>query len=215
MTKKIKIVPAILVKNKAGFQKQFSKVKNYFSYIQIDIMDGVLVKEKNAISPQVVKSITRGYKLEVHLMVKDVASYIKSWRKLRNVSKIIWHYEAEKDTEAILCLNRYLRRQKIQTGLAINPNTSLAKIKNIIPYFHTIQIMGIQPGAQGRKFKPSVLTKIKAIHKKYPRIHISVDGGVNDKNFAAIKKAGANTIAIGSYLQRSKDIKQALKKLNN
>jgi ribulose-phosphate 3-epimerase len=213
MSKLVKIVPAILVNNKAGFKKQFDRVKKDFKYIQVDIMDGILVKEKNAINPQTIKPMLRGYKIEIHLMVKDVTKYIEQWRKLKNVKKIVWHYEAEKDSEAILCLNKYLRSQKIQTGLAINPNTSLAKIKNIIPKFHTIQIMGIKPGAQGRTFQPKVLKKIKSLRKKYPKINIAVDGGVDNQNFSAIKKAGANIIAIGSYLQKSKDIKQALKKL--
>ncbi|MBT6691049.1 hypothetical protein HOB10_01805 [Candidatus Parcubacteria bacterium] len=213
MPKTTKIVPAILVNNKAGFKRQFDKVKPYFKYIQIDIMDGILVKEKNSINPQIVKTMLRGYKIEVHLMVKDVSKYIEQWHKLKNVKKIIWHYEAEKDKDAILCLNKYLRSKKIQTGLAVNPNTSLAKIKDLIPKFNTIQIMGIKPGAQGRKFQPKVLKKIKSLRQKYPKLNIAVDGGVSEQNFAAIKKAGANIIAIGSYLQKSKDTKQALKKL--
>ena len=97
--------------------------------------------------------------------------------------------------------------------MAVNPNTSLAKIKDLIPKFNTIQIMGIKPGAQGRKFQPKVLKKIKSLRQKYPKLNIAVDGGVSEQNFAAIKKAGANIIAIGSYLQKSKDTKQALKKL--
>ena len=213
MPKNVRIVPAILVKNKTGFEKQFAKIRKDFKYIQIDIMDGILVKEKNTVTPQTTKTMLRGYKLEIHLMVKDVAKYIEQWRKLKNVKKIIWHYEAEKDAEAIICLNQYLKSKKIQTGLAINPDTSLAKIKDLIPKFNTIQIMGIKPGAQGRKFQAKTLKKIKSLRKKYPKINIAVDGGVNDKNFKAIKKAGANIIAIGSYLQQSKNIKQAIKNL--
>ncbi|MCD4760772.1 hypothetical protein K8R42_02650 [bacterium] len=213
MPKTTKIVPAILVKNKVGFKKQFTKVKKYFKYIQIDIMDGVLVKEKNDIRPDTIKNFIRGYKIEVHLMVKGPSKYITRWIKLTNVQKIIWHYEAEKSINSIICLNKYVKANGVKTGLAINPNTSLAKIKNIIKNFDTIQIMAIKPGAQGRKFQPKVLKKIKALRKKYKNLNISVDGGVNDKNFKAIKKAGANIICIGSYLQKSKNIKEALKKL--
>ncbi|RJQ33483.1 hypothetical protein C4566_03595 [Candidatus Parcubacteria bacterium] len=210
---KTKIVPAILVKNKAEFQKQFAKIKKDFTYIQVDIMDGVFVKEKNDIRPDTIKSIIRGYKLEIHLMVDAPSKYAVRWAGLSNVKKIIWHYEANVDHERIMALNKFLKNKKIQTGLAIKPNTSLAKIKNLIPEFHTIQIMAIKPGGQGRKFQPSVLPKIKALRSKYKDLNIAVDGGVNDRNFLAIKKAGANIIAVGSYLQNANNLKSALAKL--
>ena len=73
--------------------------------------------------------------------------------------------------------------------------------------------MGVTPGKQGQKFQSKILTKIKALHKKYPRLNIAVDGGVSDKNIKQIKKAGANLIAVGSYLQKSNNIKQSIQKL--
>jgi len=84
---------------------------------------------------------------------------------------------------------------------------------SIIKYFDTIQVMGVTPGKQGQKFQPKVLKKIKGLHQKYPKLNIAIDGGVNEKNFSAIKKAGANIIGLGSYLQKSPDPKQSLKKL--
>ena len=213
MPKTVKIIPAILASNKTQFTKQWHQVAKHFSYIQIDIMDGVFVKTKNDISPQSIKNLTRRHKLEIHLMVKDVPKYINKWLELRNIKKIIWHYEADKNINNILDINKYLKTQKIQTALSINPNTSLAKIKNIIPEFHTIQIMGVTPGKQGQKFQSKVLAKIKSLHKKYSKINIAVDGGINDQNIKQIKKAGANLISIGSYLQKSSNIRQNITKL--
>ncbi len=213
MKKTVKIIPAILASNKTQFTKQWSRVAPYFSYLQIDIMDGILVRTKNDINPQSIKYLTRGKKLEIHLMVKDPTKYINKWIKLNNIKKIIWHYEADKNLDNILALNKFLKNKKIQTGLSINPSTSLAKIKTIISNFHTIQIMGVTPGKQGQKFQTKVLSKIKALHSKYPKINIAVDGGVNDKNFKKIKKAGTNLISVGSYLQKSPNIRQAINKL--
>lgn len=210
---RVRIIPAVLAKNKTQFTKQWNKVKKEFKYVQIDIMDGILVKTKNSVTPNSVKNLTRLHKLEIHLMVKDVAKYINQWLKLKNVVKIIWHYEADKDIEAITCLNKYIKSKKVRTGLAINPNTSLSKIKDVIKGFNTIQIMGVTPGKQGQKFQNKVLKKIKALRHRYPKLNISVDGGVNDQNFKSIKKAGANIIASGNYLINSKNIKEAKRKL--
>ena len=62
----IKIIPSILVANKAEFTKVWKKVSPYFSYIQIDIMDGEFVKTKNSITPDSVCLLTRQHKLEIH-----------------------------------------------------------------------------------------------------------------------------------------------------
>lgn len=215
MAKPVRIVPSILVKNQTDFKQQFTKMKKSFKYLQIDIMDGIFVGSKNTLNPAIIKNMTRGYKLEIHLMVKDVAKYVNQWVVLNNVKKIIWHYEAEKNDKANLCLAKWLKKNKIQSGLAINPHTSLGKIKNIIPYFHTIQIMGVTPGQQGQRFQAKVLKKIEALRRKYPKLNIAIDGGVNDRTFPAIKKAGANIICPGSYFQQAKNIKEALKKIAN
>ena len=73
--------------------------------------------------------------------------------------------------------------------------------------------MGVNPGKQGQKFQKKTIGKIKKLRKRFPKLNIEVDGGVNDKNFNTITKAGANLIILGSYLQESSDIKQAIENL--
>lgn len=211
--KKIVIIPAILAKNKKEFLQQWAKIKNAFRQVQLDIGDGIFIRTKTSLNPGMLKNITRGHKLEIHLMVKDAVKYSRSWSKLKNVKKIIWHYEANKNPGLNIYLNRHLKKIGIQSSLALNPNTSLAKVKNVISYFTTIQIMGVKPGQQGQNFQTKTLGKIKALRAKYPRLNIAIDGGLNAKNFPAIKKAGANLMIIGSYLQNSKNLKRDLAKL--
>lgn len=204
----IKIIPAILAKDKKEFKKQWSHIADYFKYIQIDIIDGEFIKNKTNINPYIVKDIIKNKDLEIHLMVDSISKYITTWSKVKNVKKIIWHYEANTDIEQIKKFNKFLKNKNINTGLAINPETKLKNIEEIIKDFHTIQIMGVKPGKMGQKFQNKVLNKIKKLKKEYPKINIEIDGGVNDKNINKIKTAGANLIAIGSYLQKCKDIKK-------
>lgn len=209
----MKIVPAILAKNKKEFLKQWQIVAPFFGYMQIDIMDGSFVKNKNNLKPIDIKKITAQHDLEIHLMVSDIPKYITLWETLANVKKIIWHYEAVADTAAIEGLNDYLKKQKIKTGLCLNPETPISAINKVAKYFDSIQIMGVTPGAQGRAFHTSSISKIKALKKKYPKQKIAIDGGVDKNNFSALKKAGADIIILGHYLQKAKDIKQAIKDL--
>lgn len=210
---RIKIIPSILVKNKAEFIKHWEHISPYFNYAQIDIMDGQFVKSKNSITPDDIKTLTKKHQLEIHLMVKDIKKYIAIWSQLKNVQKIIWPYEADKNIKHIEAINKNLKDKNIKTGLAINPQTALAKIKSLISQFDTIQIMAVAPGRQGQKFQSQVLTKIKNLRQQFPKLNIEVDGAVNDQTFQAIVKAGANIVCPGSYLQNSKNIKASLAKL--
>ncbi|PWB38371.1 MAG: hypothetical protein C3F02_04330 [Parcubacteria group bacterium] len=214
MIKKIKIIPAVLAKNGTDFKKRWQKIAPYFKYVQIDIMDGYLVPIKNNIRPSCVRPLAQNHRLEIHLMVKGVSARILPWLKLKNVRQIIWHYEAESDERSQICLAQYLHQKKVKVGLAINPETPVNKIKKIVKYFDAVQIMGVIPGREKQAFQKSVLTKIKSLRRLYPRLNIIVDGGVNEKTALTIKKAGASALAIGSYLQKSADIPQAIKKLN-
>ncbi len=209
----MKIVPSVLAKNKKSFLQEWRKVAPFFDYAQVDIMDGKFVKNKSNIKPHDIKKITAQHNLEIHLMVKEVAKYIVLWEKLNNVKKIIWHYEALPDPNSIICLNDYLKKKKIKTGLAINPETPLNKVDKVAKYFDTIQIMGVNPGAQGRKFHANSLARIKKLRKKYTKIKIAIDGGMDEKNFQKIKKAGADIVILGHYLQESKNIKKSLNNL--
>ncbi len=209
----MKIIASVLAKNKKGFLKEWHKVSTDFKNIQIDIMDGHFVSTKSTVKPTEVKKLSKRHQLEIHLMVKNVSKYINLWETLPNVKKIIWHYEAIPDHDALLCLNDYLKKQKIKTGLCLNPETPISKINSLAKYFDTIQIMGVKPGDQGRPFHPGVIAKIKKLKNNFPKQKIAIDGGINEKTFSKIKKAGADILVIGSYLQKAPDLKKALKAL--
>lgn len=211
--RRIKIIPSILVKNKTEFVRAWKKLSPYFKHLQIDIMSRDFVGTKSCIYPSTIQNYIRGHNIEIHLMVKDVQKHITRWEQVKNVKKIIWHYEADTNKNNILKINKFLKSKKIKTGLAINPNTPLYKIKDLIKYFDTIQLMAVTPGKQGQKFQPKVLKKIHDLRSKYKNLNIEVDGAVNEKTFPAIKKAGANIVCPGSYFQSSKNIKESLKKL--
>lgn len=213
MNKQIKIIPAVLAHNKSEFVTQWNKVSPFFSYLQIDIGDGQFVKTTTPFKPEHIRQFVKNHELEIHLMVKNVAKYLAEWTKLAQVKKIIWHYEAESDNKAIATLADFLKQQKIQAGLALNLDTPLSVLKNNISKINTVMLMGVYPGKQGQKFEEKVLAKIKNLRRLYPKINIEIDGGVDAESFQQIKNAGANLMVIGSYLQKSKNIKLDLKHL--
>ena len=73
--------------------------------------------------------------------------------------------------------------------------------------------MTVNPGQSGQEFKDKVLTKINALRNIWSDGNIEVDGGINLETAKKAIKAGANLICAGSYIFRSKDIKQAINNL--
>ncbi len=210
----MKIIATILAQDKKEFKKQYSHIAPYFKYIQIDIMDGEFVKNKTKINPYILKDIIKDKNLEIHLMVKALSKYITTWSKVKNVKKIIWHYEANSNKEQIKKFINFLKKKKIKSGLAFNPTTRIKEIEDLIKDFDTIQVMGVKPGKMGQKFQISALEKIKKLRKNYPQLNIALDGGCNNKNIEKIKKTGTNSVALGSYLQKCSDIKKFLKSIS-
>ena len=208
---KTKIIPAILAVDLSQFKRQWQKIAAFFTYVQIDIMDGKFVRTKTKFTPQQIQNLTKNHQLEIHLMVNEVNKYLKIWSKLPNVKKIIWHWET--DHQNINQYLKFLATKKIQAGLALNPPTKIVAIEPIVKKFHTILVMNVVPGKMGQKSQTGILEKIKKLRQKYPRLNIEIDGGVNDQTAHKLKTAGANLLASGSYLQQSKNLKLALKKL--
>ena len=203
---KKEVIPSLIAKNQKELNERFSKIKSQFKIFQLDIMDGKFVKNKSLMFNF---KLPKGkFKYEAHLMVKNPKVWIiKNWKK---ADTIIFHIESTNDSKYLIKL---IKSKKRKVGIAINPKTN---VKKIIPFLNSIDmvlIMTVTPGKYGSKFLPNVLKKVKEIRKLKPKLNIEVDGGINNKTIARAKKAGANRFILGSYLQKSKNVKKAKGKL--
>ena len=61
--------------------------------------------------------------------------------------------------------------------------------------------MGIDKiGFQGEKFDHKVISYIKEIHKEFPELIISVDGGVKPEYAKPLSDAGVSRLVVGSAI---------------
>jgi len=173
-------------------------------------MDGKFVKNKSLMFN--FKLPKRGLNYEAHLMVKNPRNWIKNNHK--KVDTIIFHIETCKNENGVKELIKLVKLKRKKFGIAINPRTKVEKIKAFLVSINMVLVMTVNPGKYGAKFLPYTLKKIKELRKLKPRLNIEVDGGINDKTISLAKKSGANSFVVGSYLQKSKDVKKAIEKLN-
>ena len=208
----VNIVPAILEKDLEGFKNKLQEVSKYFSYAQIDIVDGVFVDKKTF--PYLEKGVIADIKdLEINLDFEVDGMSVKPFEaiefwKPRGMKRYILHIHACQDYPSVV---KQISEMGIKVGIAILPKDSVECVDRVIDYIDAVQCMGINEiGAQGQPFAVEILDLIRDIRAKYPDLHIDVDGSVNRDTICPLIKAGVSSLSIGSALlngdiQKNKD----------
>jgi ribulose-phosphate 3-epimerase len=198
-----RIIPAILVDNENEFRRQISLAVAFASIVQLDVLDGTLFPERSWNNAKAAAAMHLAIPFEAHLMVNNPELKAPAWVRA-GAQRVIVHVESKGSIGMAL---EQVRQAGRLAGVALNPETELAIVKDLIPFIDHIQLMGVQPGAQGRPFDPETTSRVRALKKMYPHITIAVDGGVTDMGDLArqLAAAGADDLVVGSALWKAKD----------
>ena len=105
----------------------------------------------------------------------------------------------------------------MQAGVAINPNTPVSFLQDILPDIDQVCIMSVNPGFGGQKFISRTLTKIKDLRRMIDEngldVKIEIDGGVTMENASQIIAAGADVLVAGNTVFGSSNPKEAIAQL--
>jgi len=152
---------------------------------------------------------------DVHLMIENPENYVEQFAKA-GADLITVHAEACNNLKPLI---KKIKDLNCKAGVSINPDTSIDKIKEIIPEVDLVLIMSVYPGFGGQGFIEDVLPKIKKakelIDKTGKKIYLEVDGGINDKNAKSVKENGANVLVAGNFVFTSSDYKKTIESLKN
>lgn len=207
------------VKKENCIQTFYNLETSGIDYFHIDVMDGEFVKNNTTKImteyTEYLNTITN-IPLDVHLMVKDVMAYVKSYLVFEPRTITI-HYEAASSEEELLNWIQYIKEQNCKVGISVKPNTNIEEIYKFLPYIHTVLVMTVEPGEGGQKLIPETIEKVKKL-KKYLQennleVEIEADGGINEDNAKVLKEAGCDIIVVGTSLIGSNDYKETVRKL--
>ncbi len=205
----IEIIPTILEKNFAGFQRKVRKVEKYFPLAQIDVADGSFVPSIDFSDWKQIRKIKTDLNYDLHLMHQRPDEYLKQFNSFGKVVRVFFHLESQVKAKQIIAS---LKRKNVRVGVAINPETSARKIKGLLKLLDAVLIMAVKPGHNGSQFIEPY-DKIKQIRKWAPDLTIVIDGGVSPKNSLKLIKAGATALAVGNFLNKSKNWERAIRRL--
>ena len=97
----------------------------------------------------------------------------------------------------------------MQAGVALNPHTPVAFLKDTIQDIDLVCVMSVNPGFGGQSFIENTYDKVRElkslINSKGSNTKIEIDGGVNSDNAPLLLDAGADVLVAGSFVFRSKN----------
>ncbi len=204
------IAPSILSADFSNLENDIKELKHSGADIlHIDVMDGHFVPNIT-IGPVVVKDIRKVTDLPIdcHLMISNPEKYFEDFLKI-GIQYISMHIELNKSIKECY---EIARRYKTKFGIAINPETKVDKLKEVIDIADYILIMTVHPGFGGQAFIKEASLKIPVIKNMGYNGLIEVDGGINAEIAKKLRMLGADIIVSGSYIFKN-NIKEAIRML--
>ncbi len=173
------IIPAILPTDAEDLVSKANSLPLEIPFIHFDVL------EEDIWAP-----IEKSF--EVHLMVEDPAKIATKWIE-RGAKRIIVHKVDETLTKC---------RDKAEVGLGVEIDKSLDEFAPFLDFVDFVHLMSIKEiGHQGHPFDNRVFDRIKEVKAKFPKLPISVDGGISLDNYKQLQEAGADRLIVGSHFR--------------
>jgi ribulose-phosphate 3-epimerase len=204
------ITPSILSADFGHLQSEVDSVSSA-DWLQLDVMDGHFVPNLSFGAP-VAKGLKTDLLLDAHLMVSNPADRITEFLAI-GVKHITFHAEAVPSTDARRSLITSIRAAGATAGIALNPDTQIDAIDDVVDDIDLVLIMSVHPGFSGQSFIPDVLDKVRALRARHPHLMIQIDGGITPASAALAREAGANNLVAASAVFGAKDRAAAIQAL--
>ncbi len=207
------IIPALLVQSQEEFEEKIRLVEGKVKRVQVDVLDGSLFGHISWHNAERAGAIKTDVEIELHLMVENPIPIVEEWQKhVPTLKRAIVHSETHRPNGAV---TGFIKDELgLEVGIAVNPQTPLKEIENVIHQVDSVTIMGVHPGESGQTFEGNhILEKITHARKHREDLEIEIDGGVTDELIEPLIKAGVTDICAASLIFKNENPSKKLEEL--
>ena len=211
------ISPSILAGNFLNLQESLDIINSSEAdWVHVDVMDGIFVPNISFGFP-VLKAVSAYCTkfIDVHLMIEQPNRYF-SMLKDAGAQGLSIHFEGNHHLHRDLS---EIKRLGMKAGLALNPQTSLDTVKELLSSIDYLLLMSVNPGFGGQKFINETTNKVARASALRNTLgldfDIQVDGGVNLENCVKLKEAGADNLVAGSAVFKSSNPQETIVQLKS
>ena len=211
----MKLAPSLLSANFAHISAEIAAVVGAGAdYLHLDVMDGRFVPNITW-GPKIIGDLRALTELpfDAHLMIVEPERCVESF-VAAGANIVTFHLEATPHAQRLLA---HLRGLGVKAGIAIDPQTPVGALVDIVEDCDLILIMSVNPGFGGQRFLERSLVKIREaralVAKRNPQCEIEVDGGINAATLPLVAAAGADVAVMGSAVFDGTDPAEKLRSL--
>lgn len=218
------IIPAIIPESLSHLYDEVAKVKDFINLVQVDIADGIFVKNKTwpyigdhgefekLLREETGLPFWEDVNYEFHLMIESPEKTLEDWIKI-GASGIIVQIETISNIETIV---EMCKANEVTFGLSIKPSTSIEKVAQYSGKIDFLQCMGSDDlGHHDAVLDSSVFEKIKDLRRLYPNMPIAIDIGVSRETAPDFVSLGVTKLVSGGAIFQSGNISETIKFFRN
>ena len=162
-----------------------------------DVMDGMFVPNitMGIMDIKAIRKYTNKL-IDVHLMIEHPSTKIDLFIDA-GADLIYIHPEAERYVVKTLA---YIKAKGKLAGIAVNPDTSIETIHEMLNLVDYIMVMSVNPGFVGQQFIDFTKNKIKKLvsMKKVYDFKLIVDGAMSPKRIKEMSELGVDGFILGT-----------------
>lgn len=173
-----------------------------------DVMDGSFVPNfaMGLEDVRAVRAATRK-PVDVHLMVERPSNTVDLF--IEAGADIVYiHPESERPVAKTLA---HIRERGAKAGLAINPDTSIATVEEMLNLTDYVMVMTVNPGFAGQRFIEFTADKVRRLAAMKERFGFSlvIDGACSPARVRELSAIGADGFVLGTSALFGKDLDYA------
>lgn len=169
-----------------------------------DVMDGEFVPNMTMglMDIKTIRKYTNKL-IDCHLMMENPSTKV-DWFIDAGVDIVYIHPESERYTIKTLAA---IKARGCKAGIAINPDTSIESIKEVLNLCDYVMVMTVNPGFAGQKFLEFTKRKINKLveQKQAYGYHIMIDGACSPAIIQELSACGCDGFILGTSALFGKD----------